>query len=98
MDVAACLPLPTVESLTPEEEAYYRNLGYFELHRFRGEVIGISVFLFTVGIVVGMDESGYKYLYCYDSAQAALEALHAWIRTDDEDPKGFIKKKGIRIG
>lgn len=50
-------------------------------------------FLYTVGIICGMDETGYKHRFCYPNEDAAMLALLAWIGSDDDEPIGYITKK-----
>jgi hypothetical protein len=69
-------------------------MGYASPIKINGEIVGISQFLFTFGIVCGLDETGYTHRYCYASALEASEALVSWILSGELEPKGYIKRKG----
>lgn len=54
---------------------------------------GLMRFLFTTGLVIGMDEISYAGRYCYHTEEEARQALKAW--DGKEDPPGnWIKYKG----
>jgi hypothetical protein len=56
-------------------------------------VCGLNLFLFTVGVIVGIDELGYAGQYCYENLAEATIALDEW--TGEGDPPGpWIKYKG----
>ena len=70
------------------------ELGYTEPKLINGEWCGLLRFIYTVGLVVGINEYGYKYRYCYHSMKEANEAL---VNYDDITiaPAGnWIKRKG----
>lgn len=69
-------------------------MGYREIRPLpNGELAALFPFIFTVGIVVGLDDFGYRCRWCYDNYAVASAALAAWDGT--EDPPGpWIKKKG----
>ncbi len=61
-----------------------------------GEIAGLHDYVFTVGLVVGLDEIGYRTRFCFDSASQAIVSLLNW------DGKGFppgwwIKQKPEEI-
>lgn len=57
-------------------------------------VCAISKFIYTYGLCWGLDESGYKGRWCYETKQDALDALRLWDGIDD--PSGpWVKYKGI---
>lgn len=43
-----------------------------------GEWAAIHNFLFTTGLMVGLDRTGYRTRFCYESVPEALVALEAW--------------------
>ena len=43
-----------------------------------GTICGLHRFLFTWGLIIGIDPSGYADRYCYHSFAAAAAALAAW--------------------
>ena len=72
------------------------GLGYTHLRESEElGVIGLYRYIFTMAIVVGVDETGYSYRYCYDSLMGAIQALQDW---DDNnfvgEPKHWIVRKG----
>lgn len=82
-----------VEKLDAEHVKYYTDMGYGMPIRLDGELVALGPFLYTVGIMVGMDETGYKHRFCYPNEDAAMLAFLAWIGSDDEEPLGYIKRK-----
>lgn len=68
--------------------------GYSELRQLAtGEIAGLRQFLFTSGVVVGLDAAGYRTRYCFERHADALAALQAW--DGHGDPGGpWIKRKG----
>lgn len=59
-----------------------------------GRVIGVSPMLYTFGLMVGCDEHGYQYRYCYERAADVRAAFDAWDGTGDP-PGPWIKRKGL---
>jgi len=58
-----------------------------------GELAGIMAFLFTYGLCVGLDDTGYRTRYCYPTFGDAILALIEW--DGHGDPPGpWIKQKG----
>lgn len=59
-----------------------------------GERIGLMRFVFTVGLVVGIDERGdYRTRFCYPNPADALAAVLTW--DGEGDPPGpWVKEKG----
>jgi hypothetical protein len=74
---------------------YLKSEGYYQLREIPGRgVCGLHRFIFTVGLMVGLDRTGYKGRYCYESNAQAKEALETWDGIGD--PSGtWIKYKGI---
>jgi hypothetical protein len=58
-----------------------------------GEWAAICKYLFTTGIVVGLDESSYRIRWCYERQQEAGMALLTWDGRGDP-PGNWIKVKG----
>jgi hypothetical protein len=69
--------------------------GYYNLREIEGRgFCGLMKFIFTTGLVIGMNEIGYYGRYCYSSESEALEALTQW--DGENDPPGnWIKYKGF---
>lgn len=73
-----------------------RREGYIEPRQLPdGRWIGVRRFFHTVALVVGLDETGYSYRYCYEAHRwpdAITDALE-W--NGEGDPPGmWIKQKG----
>lgn len=67
--------------------------GYRDIVRLpTGEIAGLSRFLYTTGLCVGLDESGYRTRFCFDGYNEALQSLEQW---DGEGfpPGWWIKQK-----
>lgn len=68
--------------------------GYLNPRRLpTGEWAAISIFMFTAGILVGIDEVGYRTRFCYHRLADAQKALAEWDGTGDP-PGPWIKEKG----
>ena len=88
-------PLPDhVEYLPDDQVKFYTDMGYKCIMRINGDIVAIQPFMFTFGILVGMDETGYKHRFCYHSFPEALTGLVGWINEGGEEPQGYIKRKG----
>lgn len=68
--------------------------GYTDIKEINGRgLCGLYRFIFTTGLVTGLDSTGYSGRYCYSSKADALKALESW--DGQEDPSGdWIKYKG----
>jgi hypothetical protein len=75
-------------------KAYLETEGYYEIREIPGRgFCGLRKFIFTTGLVIGMDEDRYYGRYCYSNEADALKALNEW--DGKEDPSGpWIKYKG----
>lgn len=58
-----------------------------------GEVAAIRNMVYTCGLFVGLDLTGYRTRFCYPDAIAALWALMQWDGSGDP-PGNWIKEKG----
>lgn len=73
-----------------------KSEGYTNLKEISGKMYGIYRFIFTTGLVVGIDEVGYESRYCYKHHNDAVKALNDWDGIGD--PSGnWIKHKGAGI-
>jgi hypothetical protein len=62
-----------------------------------GEWAGLQQMFYTVGLFVGLDETGYRTRFCYEDAGQAFIALMTW--DGQGDPCGpWIKNKGTPGG
>lgn len=82
------------ESLGDEHAKFFIDEGYQLPCKMHGKVVAMMKFIFTVGIVVGMDETGYECRYCYGSAPEAYIAYATWLKTGTDEPANYIKRKG----
>lgn len=53
-------------------------LGYREVRYVNGMLCGIQRYMFTVGVCVDMDETGYAGRFCFDTWQNAYLFLEEW--------------------
>lgn len=68
--------------------------GYQGVKRLpNGDYAGIMRMFYTAGLFTGLDESGYKTRYCYETMSEAMAALLIWDGEGDP-PGGWIKAKG----
>jgi hypothetical protein len=58
-----------------------------------GEWACLHQFVFTVGLLVGVDEQTYRTRFCYESIGDACAALMSWDGSGDP-PGQWIKEKG----
>lgn len=82
------------QALPPDLVAWFESLGYSDVTvRHSRGICGIYRYMYTGGLVVGMDITGHRGRYCYPSMNEAREALAAW--SGEGDPGGaWIKYKG----
>ena len=77
--------------------ACLEGLGYTDLRLISGKMCGLYRFMFTTGLMVGLDAAGYERRYCFESREDALAALEAW--DGEGHPSGpWIKLKGMLNG
>lgn len=81
--------------LTEELKNYLDSEGYTHLRVIPNlGICGLYRFMFTVGLVIEIDEYGYKGRYCYNRAFEASKALEEYDGIGD--PGGdWIKYKGV---
>lgn len=72
----------------------FEAMGYQEPRLLpTGETAAVQRFMFTVGVVTGLDDFGYRCRWCYTSYLAASQALAHW--SGKGNPPGvWIKQKG----
>jgi hypothetical protein len=81
---------------------YLEKEGYKSLVYIEGKgICGLMGFMYTVGLVAGLDKDGYSDRYCYPHSHAAFAvlALSKWAMADkpvegDPDDPYWIKRKG----
>lgn len=67
--------------------------GYHLVTKIGDEWCGLHQQIFTVSLLVGLDETGYKYRYCYETWGEAIMAISVWDGKDDA-PGNWIVRKG----
>lgn len=82
-----------VERLEDDHAKFYTDMGYGTPIRLDGKIVALGRFIYTVAILVGLDETGYECRYCYHTENDAMIALLAWIGSDEMEPAGYITKK-----
>lgn len=75
------------------KRAYFATMGYTPTKLLpSGEWAGVLDYLFTAGLVIGLDQTGWRTRYCYEHRADAEKALEAY--SGDGDPIGpWIKQK-----
>ena len=70
---------PTRGDEMKDLKTFLEDEGYTDIVELpSGELAGLMKFLFTTGLVVGLDEYGYRIRFCYEFTFEALEALKEW--------------------
>tara|TARA_R110000868_G_scaffold217359_3_gene467438 strand:+ start:1819 stop:2088 length:270 start_codon:yes stop_codon:yes gene_type:complete len=69
------------------------EFGFTHVKEINGVFYAICRFIFTTGLVVGIDEIGYESRYCYLNHVDAVKALEEWDGIGDP-PGNWIKQKG----
>lgn len=76
--------------------AWVEALGYRQPRQIPGVgICAIRPFLFTGGLVVGIDQFGYYGRYCYASLTEAILAIETWSGNGDP-PGSWIKFKSTQ--
>jgi len=80
--------------LTPALKEQLEEEGYVDIREVPGRgICGIRKFLFTWGLIYGLDETGFKGRWCYNNYVEPVIYLREW--DGEGDPKGnWIKYKG----
>lgn len=80
--------------MTEELKLLLEREGYFDLKEVPGRgICGLRKFMFTWGLLWGLDESGYRGRWCYDNLAEPITALRIWDGIGDPKYK-WIKYKG----
>lgn len=74
---------------------FLKERGYYNIREIPGRgICGLYNFIYTTGLLVGLDEVGYKGRYCYREVPDAYYDIRFWDGIDD--PKScWIKYKGV---
>lgn len=67
--------------------------GYWNIKILNGKICALERFIFTTGLVVGLDEFGKQGRYCYEDKASAEAAIEEWDGIGDP-PGPWIKYKG----
>lgn len=74
---------------------FLEGMGYEQPRKVpSGEWIAFTRFLFTWGLVIGLDDVGYRCRWCYATRAEAMAALESWDGVGDDPPGRWIKQKG----
>jgi hypothetical protein len=89
-------PSSVASDLGPEAIHALRAQGFSDIVMRQGQICALKDFVFTTGLMVGLDPIGYRLRYCYEHAHEARAALAAW---DGEGHPGgpWIKCKGAGV-
>ncbi len=60
------------------QENDFIEMGYRDVKLFGGQLSGIYRFIFTYGICIGLDSTGYKKRFCFDTYSNAKLFLDEW--------------------
>lgn len=72
---------------------HLNSMGYQNVRTLpTGEVAGVLPYLFTGGLVVGLDDFGWRTRFCYETILEAKDALAEWDGAGDP-PGNWIKQK-----
>lgn len=76
---------------------YDRKSEYLGIREVPGlGLCAVRHIIYAASLFVGLDETGYRYRYCYPSLFDALDALRVW--DGQGDPPGpWIKVKGAGV-
>ena len=74
-------------------ETQARAFGYWPVKQMaNGELAGIQDYMFTAGVVIGIDPVGWRTRFCYETRAEAEQTLAAWDGNGDP-PGNWIKQK-----
>jgi hypothetical protein len=81
--------------LTAEFKKQLEDMGYHHIVEFPNKgICALFNFIYTTGLVIGIDEYSYQGRYCYSHPVHAIKALKKWDGVGDP-PGDWIKYKGI---
>jgi hypothetical protein len=58
-----------------------------------GTIVGTGKLMYTTALYVGITDTGYERRYCYKDISALKNSLQS-IKTIDDEPNGWIAKRG----
>ena len=69
----------TLEKLSDVHAKFYTDMGYGMPVKLDGKLVALGQFLYTCGILVGLDETGYECRYCYETeGHAYYSSARLW--------------------
>lgn len=68
--------------------------NYSEVKEIKGVWCGVSRFIFTTAIVVGLDEYEYNHRYCFPRNSEAIESFKTYSDPTAAPSGNWIKRKG----
>lgn len=81
--------------ISDDLKKHLQNEGYTDLKEIPGRgICGIQRFMFTTGLVYGIQNKGYDGRYCYKYRWDAVNALQNWNGIGDPNDSEWIKHKG----
>jgi len=84
----------TKSDIDPKMEEHFKKLGYYPIRIINGEVVSIARFLFTWGLMVGINKKGYhRTRFCYPNVFEAVKAFVEWEEGEGDPPGPWIKQK-----
>ena len=75
------------------QQFWNESCGYGHIWKINGELVALGAMIYSVGIIVGLDTTGYRCRYCYETFDRALQALADWTQEGGDEPKNYIKRK-----
>jgi len=85
---------PRARALSPRSLLWASDLGFAQVRELKNVcVCSIFPYLYTGGLVIGIDPIGHAGRYCYETVAAATAALASWDGRGDP-PGAWIKFKG----
>ena len=64
--------------MSPDLEQMLVDNGYQNIREIDGMVCAAMRFIFTVGVCYGIDQTGYRGRFCFDTYQNAMLFLDEW--------------------
>jgi hypothetical protein len=74
---------------TLKAEDYYQNLRVLD----DGTIVGTGKLMYTTAIYIGLTSTGFERRYCYQDLAALKTSLQS-LKTIDDEPQGWIAKRG----
>ena len=68
--------------------------GYVATKLHSGEWLGVRRMAYTTALVIGLDETGYRCRWCYETTDDAVKAWLKWNGEGDAPPGPWVKQKG----